>query len=264
MKTGFAIALAACCVLSGQAEAIRVACIGDSITYGYAMTNRVAECYPAKLAALLGDGYEVRNFGDPGAGVYTHLKAFDGKGPRAWRLRAEYAKALAFKPQIVVSNLGINDAGEYAKELLPDLKTGKTALASGTFRREYVDLLETFAVGGTRPRFIIWTRLGPCMKRHSLKGSVLPFVMERDLADVAARVGAETLDMYGPLFPYAETADFCADGIHPEGGACAVIARVTARKILRADEGPRAVLDLRPDSGPDALRITSVPKAWLP
>ena len=43
--------------------------------------------------------------------------------------------------------------------------------------------------------------------------------MERDLCAVAEAVGAEQLDMYTPLLPYAETPDFAADGVHPEGGA---------------------------------------------
>lgn len=207
---------------------IRVACIGDSITYGYAMTNRLAECYPTRLAELLGNRYEVRNFGDPGAGIYTHLKAFNGKGPRAWRLRGQFARVLAFKPDIIISNLGINDVEEYKKELLPDLKTGKRSVEPGTFRREYVKLLRDLCSEGRSPQVVIWTRLGPCMKTHRCKGSVLPFVMERDLEQVACEIDAKGLDMYTPLLPLSETDDFCVDGIHPEGGACAVIARETA------------------------------------
>ena len=41
---------------------IRVACIGDSITWGYAMTNRVEECYPARLQKILGDALELEPY----------------------------------------------------------------------------------------------------------------------------------------------------------------------------------------------------------
>lgn len=212
---------------------VRVACIGDSITYGYAMTNRTAECYPVQLARLLGEDCEVRNFGDPGAGVYTHSKAFGGKGPRSWALRGNLDKALAFRPDIVVSNLGINDVDEYAKEFLPDSKTGRTGLERGRFVREYVELLERFRAQNKDVRILIWTRLGPCMKMHRLKGNALPFVMSEDLEKVAKAAGAEGMDMYTPLLPLSETADFCADGIHPEGGACRVIAAETAKALGR-------------------------------
>ena len=48
---------------------------------------------------------------------------------------------------------------------------------------------------------------------------------------MAEAVGAEQLDMYTPLLPYAETPDFVADGVHPEGGAQRIIAEITAKCI---------------------------------
>lgn len=218
---------------SAAGKVIKVACIGDSITYGYAMKNRESGCYPVQLEKLLGPRYEVGNFGDSGSGVYTHLKSFDGKGPRSWGQRGQLEKALAFKPDIVISNLGINDAEEYAKEFVPDFKTGKTSIERGTFVREYAEILKRFRAQNRKVRIIMWTRLAPCMKGHPFKGSVLPFVMSEDLARIAKSVGAEELNMYDPLLPLAETADYCADGIHPESGACKVIADETAKKILK-------------------------------
>ena len=57
------------CLLYGAAgkaagrEVIRVACIGNSITYGAGIANREQNSYPAQLQAYLGPDYEVRNFG---------------------------------------------------------------------------------------------------------------------------------------------------------------------------------------------------------
>ena len=53
---------------------IRVACVGDSITYGHGIENRLKACYPAQLGRMLGDQWEVRNFGVSGA---TMLKQGD-------------------------------------------------------------------------------------------------------------------------------------------------------------------------------------------
>src|SRR5690242_3130681 len=39
-------------------EPIRVACVGDSITYGYGIKDREYESYPAQLAELLGKKWE--------------------------------------------------------------------------------------------------------------------------------------------------------------------------------------------------------------
>ena len=45
-----------------NAQTIKVACMGNSITAGAGISN-AAERYPAQLQSILGDGYEVRNFG---------------------------------------------------------------------------------------------------------------------------------------------------------------------------------------------------------
>ena len=55
-------------------ETIRVACVGNSITYGAGIENRVKDSYPAQLGRMLGDRWETRNFGVSGA---TMLKKGD-------------------------------------------------------------------------------------------------------------------------------------------------------------------------------------------
>ena len=231
------VALVVGCVTGRPVETrpqkVRVACIGDSITWGYAMTNRVEECYPSQLQRLLGDGYDVRNFGDPGSGVYSRPKRGpSGWQPHPWRSGGQARAAYGFRPDIVVCNLGINDAEIFMNEFVHG-EDGRTDTERGLFCRDYVDLLNAFGTDGKPPRIILWRRLGPTGKRHQLKGKPFAFVMEADLERVAATVGAETIDMYSPLVAYAETDDFAADGIHPEGGAQRVIAEIIARQILR-------------------------------
>ena len=53
-------------------ETIKVACVGNSITYGTGITNRDADSYPAQLQKLLGKKYSVGNFGKPGATLLAH------------------------------------------------------------------------------------------------------------------------------------------------------------------------------------------------
>src|SRR5258708_5266746 len=54
--------------------ATKLACVGDSITYGAGIKDRAHDSYPAQLAHMLGDEYKVRNFGVSGA---TLLKKGD-------------------------------------------------------------------------------------------------------------------------------------------------------------------------------------------
>jgi len=223
-----------CAGIAGEAKPdrkIRVACIGDSITWGATMTNRVAECYPAQLQRLLGDRYEVRNFGDSGSGVCLHPpKPKDGEFcPHPWRLGRQEPAARAFDPDVVVCDLGINDNRIYMREYAygPD---GKPEVEPGSFRRDYTELLRSFSKNGKSPRLIIWTRLAPT--RKCLHGRPNAFVLRRELEAVARTVGAEELDMFTPLVPYCETAHYAPDGVHPEGGAQRIIAETTACRIL--------------------------------
>lgn len=51
---------------------VKVACIGDSITYGLGLEDRDRDSYPAQLQRLLGAEYQVGNFGKSGATLLRH------------------------------------------------------------------------------------------------------------------------------------------------------------------------------------------------
>jgi lysophospholipase L1-like esterase len=107
LKRCFALILAVGALLSVGTQSawaqIKVACVGDSITAGYALTNPWADSYPSQLATILGSGYNVGNFGLSGATVqkrsdYTY-----------WNT-SQYRNSLRFKPNVVVIMLGTNDS----------------------------------------------------------------------------------------------------------------------------------------------------------
>jgi hypothetical protein len=53
---------------------VKVACIGNSITFGFGIADRPRDSYPAQLGRMLGDQWIVRNFG---VGGRTMLKEGD-------------------------------------------------------------------------------------------------------------------------------------------------------------------------------------------
>src|SRR5210317_476403 len=77
-------------------DKIKVACIGDSITYGAGVKNRTEMSYPAQLQKSLGEKYEVLNCGQNGIKMKNYL--------RRWE-----QKIAAFQPDIVTIKLGTND-----------------------------------------------------------------------------------------------------------------------------------------------------------
>lgn len=82
---------------------VRVACVGDSITYGLRLIDRKKDCYPAVLQRLLGNGYEVRNYGANSATVQE-------SGNRPYTRKDVYRESLAWQPDIVLLLLGTNDS----------------------------------------------------------------------------------------------------------------------------------------------------------
>lgn len=81
---------------------LRIACIGNSVTYGFGLHDRETECYPSQLQKILGSNFVVANFGMNGATLLS-------KGHRPYIQSEAYRKALAYKPDIVVIDLGWND-----------------------------------------------------------------------------------------------------------------------------------------------------------
>jgi hypothetical protein len=99
----WALLLAGLVRTAEPAEKIRVACIGDSITFGAGINDRAKHNYPKVLGDLLGDGHDVRNLGVTGATVLY-------SGNLAYRKQKEFQAATRFKPNVVVIELGTNDS----------------------------------------------------------------------------------------------------------------------------------------------------------
>ena len=87
-------------------DAVRVACIGNSITFGAGIKNRSRDSYPSVLARMLGDNYWVKNFG-------VSARTMLNKGDHPYINEPAYKNALAFNPNIVVIKLGTNDSKSF-------------------------------------------------------------------------------------------------------------------------------------------------------
>ena len=79
---------------------VRVACVGDSLTEGG---------YPEVLQSVLGECYEVENFGRSGSTV-----AGFPKDNAAYSTTTAHKNSLSFDPDIVLMMLGTNDAQDWA------------------------------------------------------------------------------------------------------------------------------------------------------
>ncbi|MDF7809080.1 GDSL-type esterase/lipase family protein [Pontiellaceae bacterium B12219] len=195
-----------------QPKQIRIACVGDSITYGFGLKNPEKDSYPAQLQALLGDKYKVGNLGKNGA---TALK----KGHAPYWKAPQYQAALQFEPDVVVIKLGTNDTrprniGEHKAE----------------FVSNYVELIRSFQTLKSKPT--VWIcRPAPIYTAHKgmtdevLHREIFPLVDE-----VAKQAGVNVIDLNTPLVGKPE---LFSDGLHPNFTGAGIIAKTVAASITK-------------------------------
>ena len=187
---------------------IKVACVGNSITQGPGRDN--PDSYPLQMQALLGDAYEVENFGVSGR---TLLR----KGDYPYWDEPQFQQVKDFAPDILVIMLGTNDSKpqnwKYASE----------------FRNDYLDMIaefkKTMPVDGK-----VYVILPVPVTRENF--GITPVVMDNEqrlmLIDIADESGSELVDLYTP---FMGKEDLLPDGVHPNTEGLGIMASVIARAI---------------------------------
>lgn len=202
---------------------VRVACVGNSITYGMLVEDRERNCYPAVLGRMLGPGYDVRNFGHSGATLLN-------KGHNPYTRTKEYAEAIAFRPDIVVIHLGINDTDprnwpNFRDEFIPD----------------YAALIESFREANPAAKVYI-CRMTPIPHRHRrFKAGTRDW--HHQIQEAIERVAASQRTGLIDLEPVLkDRPELLPDAVHPNAEG----ARLLAEEIYRALTGDYGKLRMSP------------------
>ncbi|WP_341837346.1 GDSL-type esterase/lipase family protein [Chitinophaga pollutisoli] len=207
------------------AQAVRIACVGNSITYGSGVSDREHNSYPAQLQNMLGKGYVVGNFGHSGA---TALK---GTNNSYWDAKA-YADALAFRPDIVFIKLGTNDS----KRRYTDER--------GHFDADYKALNASFRQLPSKPRVVLLLPVASfvtdtvgdnAIYQQSIRQHITPRIRQ-----IAYEEKLDIIDLY-PLF--ADKPDLFPDKIHPSSIGATLIAK---RVYEQMSAKPGAPFDIFP------------------
>ncbi len=205
----WAIALQA---VSSRDKSVKVACIGNSITYGYGLPDRGTQAYPVLLQEMLGSSYEVRNFGKSGATLLRH-------GHRPYVCQQEWREAKAFAADIVVIHLGINDTDprnwpNYRDEFIGD----------------YRALIDTCRQLNPQCRILI-ARLTPLTFRHKrFESGTRDWRSEINacIERVATGAGVELIDLEEPLY---HRPDLFPDAVHPNAEGTEILAKTVCQSI---------------------------------
>ena len=191
--------------ISLHAQKIKVACVGNSVTYGYGLDRPEVNAYPAQLQRLLGDEFEVGNFGKSGATLLN-------KGHRPYMQQEEFKKAITFAGDRVIIHLGLNDTDprnwpNYRDEFVSD----------------YLSLIDSFRLVNPKCKIAI-CRMTPISNRHQRFESGTRdwyWQIQKSIEEIAEIANVSLIDLQEGLY---NRPDLLPDALHPNIEGAGIIA----------------------------------------
>jgi acyl-CoA thioesterase I len=175
--------------MNSYAQALKVACVGNSITEGQ---NTIP--FPLQLGSILGNGWNVQNYGVSGR---TLLK--NGDFPY-WN-EQKFKDALAFEPDYVIIDLGTNDSKPYNWDD-----------HNSEFYNDYLALVDTFASLASNPVIYVCHPLKAFSGVYDIRDSVIYHGIIPLIDSVVAHRNVQLIDFYGLT---SDKAKLYYDGVHP-------------------------------------------------
>jgi len=189
-------------VFQGNTSPVRVACVGDSIT---GITG-----YPADLQTLLGNSYEVRNFGVMGATILLNTD-------RPYINQTAFLEVKQFQPQVVVILLGTNDARTNIYQYSQNLEA------------DYKRLIDAFQAFASKPEVLIAIPPPIFNNTLGLSSAYLDQGVIPRVEQVAKELHLPTIDIYGALVIRPE---LFPDGVHPNNEGAQIIANEVYKALI--------------------------------
>ena len=212
-----------------QPGAIRVACIGNSITDGHGIDMATQYGYPAELQKKLGNGYWVKNFG-------VSARTMLNKGDYPYMNEMAWQDALAFKPDVVIIKLGTNDSKPYNwqhnSEFRQDLEQMVTTLCPALAqpaKKGKKNKNQKSQVSSQKPQIFLCTPIPAFKSTWDINDSVIVNGIIPIQKEVAQKYGLRIIDLHTH---YANDGDkMLTDGIHPDGKGAQRLAEIIAGEI---------------------------------
>lgn len=179
----------------------KVACVGDSVTYGERIIHRKYNCYPAQLGRMLGNGWHVKNFGVSGSTVSDESRS-------SYRRTKEYKESLGYEPDIVILMLGTNDT------------KSQNWKSKEFFQEQYEELLESYLSLEKQPEIYVCTPASAYFPKDQNKGryayGIRAELLEDEIfviQDIAQQFDLQVIDIHGLTSEHRSW--FQQDGVHP-------------------------------------------------
>jgi acyl-CoA thioesterase-1 len=199
-------------VMKVQLTQIRVACVGDSITEGSALGQQT---YPLKLGQLLGDHYEVRNFGIGGT---TLLK----KGDFPYWDRTTFFEVQDFQPHIIVLMLGTNDSKP------------QNWIYKDEFASDYLEMIGVFRSINKNVHIFVCEPPPVFQDGYGITNAVIRDEIIPLIKTIRRTAATDSIDLNTPML---DKAIYFYDGIHPNAAGASFIANIVKDAILNSASG---------------------------
>ena len=215
-------------VVSPLASPVRVACVGDSITWGYGISNREYNCYPAQLGAMLGTNWEVRNFG-VNATTLLH------QGDLPYVRQPADTEALAFKPGVVVIDFGANDSKHPGDGSLDAARAVNNWQYKTNFVHDYEEMIAAFRQANPAVEVFICLPTPDYPGRWGINDKTIRVEMIPMIRRVAKESNATVIDLYTAL---SGRKALFPDTVHPNAAGAKLMAMAVYRVLT--EHAPRA------------------------
>ena len=186
-------------------NAVRVACIGNSITDGYGIGMSPVNGYPAVLQKKLGEGYLVKNFG-------VSARTMMNKGDLPYMNELAWRDAKAFNPNIVVIKLGTNDS-----------KTHNWVHGADEYRQSMQAMIDTLKALPSKPKIYLCSPIPAFKDSWTINDSVIVNGEMPIIKKLAKKNKCQFIDLH-TSYTYGDM--MLNDGIHPNAKGAAKMADI--------------------------------------
>ena len=196
---------------------IKIACVGDSVTYGHGTSSWPNNTYPALLQNMLGESYHVNNYG-------VSSFAVQSSADRPYATLKHYQESLAYNGDIVVFMMGTNDSKP------------ENWIDENTFREELVQLLDSYGdaklILCTVPSAFFLEGQTEGVTSHDIQPEVVNMIAEV-IRLIAEERGYPLVDIHALTVQHPEW--FAKDGVHPSNEGAAGIAQAVYEAIINLE-----------------------------
>lgn len=193
---------------------LKIACVGDSLTYGLGVQDITKDSYPAILGQMMGDAYQVRNFG-------SSRRTVINKGDYPYINEKIYKEALKFNPDIVIIMLGTNDTKP------------NNWVYKDDYKKDMESLVESFQELSSHPQIYLSYPLKSHIESIAHQGvsdSIIVSYIIPYINEIAQEYNLKVIDSYTPM---SNSPELFPDGLHPNKEGNEVLAEVIYKEITK-------------------------------